>query len=514
VVEKNNGALIDERITLGGFEIFRRRNATGIALERETLHVMDDRERVALVDTRARGEEAGVPAQLIRYQFGNHLGSATLEVDDGGQIISYEEYYPYGSTSYQAGRAAAELSLKRYRYTGMERDEETGLSYHGARYYAPWLGRWTSADPAGIRDGTNIFAYSSGNPVRFTDRTGFDSKEQEGIAAYYNYTRQAQLEARNNAVRDELRQMTPKQIEANWQTRKRDLSALVSAKGHGLSADQFHAVWVLQWADRVRDAEAKLMQAVREERDPGPAESELGAVQSMMSNAVDAMNLARSIEDNGKDFSMQEFDAAVSRLGGIRAQFTEIISIVSGVKAARSQPSGASQGRIGGVGAGDAKRSRIGPMLAKVWGSITKGGGRYDCVASTCARSIRSPSRDDAGRKVPVKTDEALEIAKLNQQTVNSTKGINMSQARELFKANGKILGEEPVTSTAATGDYAVLLYQNGMPTHMAYGRRTATGKFYIDDVQLNQRFTGEQIDSYLGRYQRAEIYKITDGGG
>ena len=45
------------------------------------------------------------------------------------QIISYEEYYPYGSTSYQAGRSAAEVSLKRYRYTGMERDEETGL-YH------------------------------------------------------------------------------------------------------------------------------------------------------------------------------------------------------------------------------------------------------------------------------------------------------------------------------------------------------------------------------------------------
>ena len=39
---------------------------------------------------------------------------------------------------------------KRYRYTGKERDEENGLYYHGARYYAPWLGRWTSCDPAGL----------------------------------------------------------------------------------------------------------------------------------------------------------------------------------------------------------------------------------------------------------------------------------------------------------------------------------------------------------------------------
>ena len=42
------------------------------------------------------------PMQLIRYQFGNHLDSAALELRDDGEVISYEEYYPYGSTSYQA----------------------------------------------------------------------------------------------------------------------------------------------------------------------------------------------------------------------------------------------------------------------------------------------------------------------------------------------------------------------------------------------------------------------------
>jgi uncharacterized protein RhaS with RHS repeats len=89
---------------------------------------------------RTQGNEPGVPQQLIRYQFGNHLGSASLELDDQAQIISYEEYTPYGSTSYQAVRSQTETP-KRYRYTGKERDEESGLYYHGARYYAPWLGR-------------------------------------------------------------------------------------------------------------------------------------------------------------------------------------------------------------------------------------------------------------------------------------------------------------------------------------------------------------------------------------
>ena len=74
-----------------------------MTLERETLHVMDDKARIALVETRTQGDD-GSPAQLIRYQFGNHLGSVCLELDSTGQVIAYEEYYPYGSTSYQAGR--------------------------------------------------------------------------------------------------------------------------------------------------------------------------------------------------------------------------------------------------------------------------------------------------------------------------------------------------------------------------------------------------------------------------
>ena len=71
-----------------------------------------------------------------------------LELDDQAHIITYEEYFPFGSTSYQAVAAQTDLP-KRYRYTGKERDEENDLYYHGARYYAPWLGRWTAADPAG-----------------------------------------------------------------------------------------------------------------------------------------------------------------------------------------------------------------------------------------------------------------------------------------------------------------------------------------------------------------------------
>ena len=77
--------------------------------------------------------DPNIDSPLIRYIHPNHQGSCTLETDDGGKIISYEEYHPFGTTSYQATNSAIKAAAKRYRFTGQERDEETGLNYHNAR---------------------------------------------------------------------------------------------------------------------------------------------------------------------------------------------------------------------------------------------------------------------------------------------------------------------------------------------------------------------------------------------
>jgi RHS repeat-associated protein len=172
VIERLDGTK-ERRIYLGGFELYRKLSSTGaIQEETETLHVMDDTLRIAMVETKTIKNSNPATEQLLRYQYSNHLGSSSLELDNNANIISYEEYHPFGSTAYQAINAAITATAKRYRYTGMERDDETGLEYHSARYYLPWLGRWLSADPTGIKGGLNLYEYAASNPVMKSDPSG------------------------------------------------------------------------------------------------------------------------------------------------------------------------------------------------------------------------------------------------------------------------------------------------------------------------------------------------------
>ena len=183
-----NTTTITERIYIGGWETMRSRAGGAISspvtLERETLHVMDDKRRVAMVETKTIDTSGTPTGPLWRFQLGNLLDSAVMELDAQGRVITYEEYHPFGSTAFHSAAGASEVSPKRYRYTGKEKDEETGLYYHGARYYVPWLGRWTAADPAGAVDGPNLYQYVRNNPLRLSDPEGTQSDDRAQIQGF------------------------------------------------------------------------------------------------------------------------------------------------------------------------------------------------------------------------------------------------------------------------------------------------------------------------------------------
>jgi insecticidal toxin complex protein TccC len=151
---------------LPGLEI--RTSADG-----EVLHVINaqaGRSNVRVLHWQA-GLPRGIANDQIRYSLSDHLGSSTLELDQQGNLISQESYYPFGGTSWWAARSAVEAKYKTVRYSGKERDP-SGLYYYGFRYYAPWLQRWISPDPAGDIDGLNLFCFSRNAPTVWIDPSG------------------------------------------------------------------------------------------------------------------------------------------------------------------------------------------------------------------------------------------------------------------------------------------------------------------------------------------------------
>ncbi|KAF2464647.1 SpvB-domain-containing protein [Lindgomyces ingoldianus] len=171
-VSENSNKVRHERLYVGSSEVYREYAADGrqVKLERWTLHVSIGGERVSMIERLSKGESKG-PNCLTRFQHGNLIGSSVLELDAEAHILTYEEYFPYGETSYYSPHSKLETP-KRYRYSGKERDEESGLDYYGKRYSAAWIGRWISPDPGGYTNGPNPYQFTQSNPISFQDPDG------------------------------------------------------------------------------------------------------------------------------------------------------------------------------------------------------------------------------------------------------------------------------------------------------------------------------------------------------
>ncbi len=165
VVVKNN--IVETRYYINGYEIYRKTVNGVIDVERLTVNISDDSKVFVRIEKKSDEDE------VIRYQYDNHLGSACLELDVAGLIISYEEYHPFGTTSYRSGANEIDVSLKRYKYCGKERDEETGLYYYGMRYYAAWLCKFINVDPLQFKyPYYTPFQYAGNKPITYIDLDG------------------------------------------------------------------------------------------------------------------------------------------------------------------------------------------------------------------------------------------------------------------------------------------------------------------------------------------------------
>jgi RHS repeat-associated protein len=163
----------DSTVYIDGLFEYRRWTEAGVAKQSNRLHIMDDRNRVAIARVGDKHVKDAWPN--VQYHLADHLGGSHVVIggadSSANGTVNREEYFPYGETSFGS------FALKRYRYCGKERDEENTLCHVGLRYYAPSLGRWISCDPAGLADGSNGYVYVRGNPIRLFDPTGAQSAE-------------------------------------------------------------------------------------------------------------------------------------------------------------------------------------------------------------------------------------------------------------------------------------------------------------------------------------------------
>jgi RHS repeat-associated protein len=111
-------------------------------------------------------------AQTVTYFHNDAAGTPLLATDAAGAVVWKESYQPYGG---KLNNQAAALG-NRIGFAGKPYDNASGLSYTGARYYDPLLGRFMGIDPAAVEPGSvhgfNRFAYANNNPYRYVDPDG------------------------------------------------------------------------------------------------------------------------------------------------------------------------------------------------------------------------------------------------------------------------------------------------------------------------------------------------------
>jgi RHS repeat-associated protein len=127
------------------------------------------------------GEKVGLTSGAVgaasdtAYYTSDHLGSARMEFAGGGWPVWAEDYAPYGQ------EIAPQTTANNFKFTGYERDQETGLDYASARHYTSAFGRFMSPDPSGLSyadptnpQSLNLYSYVLNNPLIYNDPTGLD----------------------------------------------------------------------------------------------------------------------------------------------------------------------------------------------------------------------------------------------------------------------------------------------------------------------------------------------------
>jgi RHS repeat-associated protein len=103
----------------------------------------------------------------LYYIHDDQLGTPQKMTDASQQVVWDRVQEPFGKTYALSGTLINNLE-----FPGQFFDNETGLSYNMSRFYDSGTDRYTQADPIGLIGGINEYAYTDGNPLKYTDPHG------------------------------------------------------------------------------------------------------------------------------------------------------------------------------------------------------------------------------------------------------------------------------------------------------------------------------------------------------
>lgn len=144
---------------------------------------------LALLVTLVALARPALAAERIRYVDTDAIGNVRVVTDEGGNVVERHDYLPFGEEWCGTAVCGSVTPGQPKRFTGKERDAETGLDYFGARYHRAHLGRFTTVDP-GQKTGENLvdpqrwnrYAYVRNNPLRYVDPDGRESDDAQRAA--------------------------------------------------------------------------------------------------------------------------------------------------------------------------------------------------------------------------------------------------------------------------------------------------------------------------------------------
>ncbi len=113
-----------------------------------------------------------ITSAMHYYYLKDHLGSIRMTVNNNGKVVSYNDYYPYGSIMPMRSMNMA-MADERYKFIGKEQDAETGYDWFGVRGYNSLGGSFLVVDPlASSMPGWSPYQYTFDNPIRLKDPSG------------------------------------------------------------------------------------------------------------------------------------------------------------------------------------------------------------------------------------------------------------------------------------------------------------------------------------------------------